>query len=430
MERIMSRINVICAAAALAVLVCTAPAVAATHATQPSAASSVSTAPSATAECLQKVDNHVVAPAPEIYSGAGGTPPVLAYYYQWFDPSSWDNKKDSPLLGKYSSDDMGAMCAHVLLAKGAGIDAFLVSWKVQGPNNRRLEALMQVAQAEGFKLGIVYQGLDHSRSPLDVGRIVGDLKEFESNYAGNPVFHIFGNKPLVIWSGTRSFATGDIERVTSPLRLSLTFLGYAQSPGEYERIAPFFDGDAYYWSSGDPLKTPGYAGRLKSMGAAVHRHSGIWVAPFAPGFDARQVCYPQPNGGSRKCGSINVERRNGATLRAGFEAARASSPDALGIISWNEWSERTNIEPSSEDGLRYLEVLRRLIGVNPQPSAAEVELAKQASIDLSSYDSESPPGRSYGGVIAVGVGLAVVLAFVIALRRQRLRHARKGGDER
>src|SRR5512138_753305 len=34
------------------------------------------------------------------------TIPVMAYYYIWFDPQSWDRAKtDYPLLGRYSSDD-------------------------------------------------------------------------------------------------------------------------------------------------------------------------------------------------------------------------------------------------------------------------------------------------------------------------------------
>ena len=51
------------------------------------------------------------------------------------------------------------------------------------------------------------------------------------------------------------------------------------------------------------------------MSDMVHRSGGRWVAPFAPGFDARLV------GGTRE-----VLRRDGATLRKEYAAAVASSP--------------------------------------------------------------------------------------------------------
>ena len=36
--------------------------------------------------------------------------PLLAYYYIWFDPGSWNRAKvDYPLLGRYSSDDKKVM---------------------------------------------------------------------------------------------------------------------------------------------------------------------------------------------------------------------------------------------------------------------------------------------------------------------------------
>ncbi len=56
--------------------------------------------------------------------------PVFAYFYQWFNPSSWDRaKRDLPLTGKYSSDDPHVLRDQVEAARAAGIDGFLTSWK-------------------------------------------------------------------------------------------------------------------------------------------------------------------------------------------------------------------------------------------------------------------------------------------------------------
>jgi hypothetical protein len=62
--------------------------------------------------------------------------PLLAYYYIWFDPTSWNRAKtDYPLLGRYSSDDQEVMRQHIRWAKAAGVDGFVVSWKTRAQSS-------------------------------------------------------------------------------------------------------------------------------------------------------------------------------------------------------------------------------------------------------------------------------------------------------
>jgi hypothetical protein len=315
--------------------------------------------------------------------------PVLAYYYQWFSKKSWDRAKvDYPLAGRYSSDDITIMQRHIAEAKSAGIDGFIVSWKSTATNNRRLEALMKVARTANFKLAVIYQGLDFSRDPLPVERIANDFDFFKRHYAPDPVFDVF-SKPLLIWSGTWEFSAADIERVTTPTRNSVLVLATEKSTNGYERISRYFDGNAYYWSSVDPQQHDGYEERLQDMASSVHDSGGLWIAPFAPGFDARLV------GGARE-----VPRRDGETLRAEYNAAISSSPDALGLISWNEFSENTHVEPSQrhrDSSLRELISLVRGPSVPQAPTAA---------------DSDDP-GRD--GILTVGAALLIVLLLAAAL---------------
>ena len=57
-------------------------------------------------------------------------------------------------------------------------------------------------------------------------------------------------------------------------------------------------------------------------------------------------------------GTQVVERKDGATLRQEMNAALQSAPDAVGLISWNEFSENSYVEPSRNYGRRYLDVLK------------------------------------------------------------------------
>ncbi len=344
----------------------------------------------------------VIAPASPARAAATPTAdpiPVLAYYYIWYTPTSWQRaKRDLPLLGPYSSDQAGVMRQHVSWAKGAGIDGFVVSWKSTPTFDARLASLVKIADAEHFKLALIYEGLDFGRRPLPVGRVAADLSLIADRYAHNPAFALFGRKPLVIWSGTWKFSTGAIASVMRQVGRRLQVLGSEKNVAGYQRIAKYVDGDAYYWSSAD-LTTPGYPAKLVAMGSAVHAHHGLWIAPAAAGFDGRLLGHPRV-----------VPRRNGATLRREFAAALTSSPDAVGLISWNEFSENSQIEPSRAFGYRYLRVVADILGARPP-----------AIVDFNS-DEQPAHGTSYGLPLLIGIGaLCVVSPGFLYYRRRRRR---------
>ena len=330
--------------------------------------------------------------------------PLLAYYYIWFNPSSWNRaKRDLPLLGNYSSDDERVMRQHVRWAKSVGINGFLVSWKSTATLDDRLSRLIKVADQEHFRLGIVYEGLDFTRKPLPIATVRHDFQRFASTFAADPAFKIF-NRPLVIWSGTWLYSEADIRSVTSLVRNRVLVLASAKNEKDYARVARDVDGDAYYWSSVNPSLYTNYGRKMRGLAAKVHARGGLWIAPAAPGFDARQVG-----------GTSVVPRNGGDTLRTELNTAATSSPDAIGLISWNEFSENTFVEPSHAFGSTALKVIADIRGTRPP--------------DVTAFDSEgtgvstAPLGISYGIVgLAVGfAGLVGVTTFIRHRRRSRLR---------
>jgi Glycosyl hydrolase family 99 len=365
----------------------------------PGAAPSPAATASRAAPASSSTSASSLTPSPSAGAWDMTSVPLLAYYYIWYDTSSWDRaKKDLPALGPYSSDDAAVMRQHIEWAKAAGIDGFLVSWKNTTTLDKRLATLVDVARQEDFKLGIVYEGLDFSRKPLPASQIAEDLDYFTAHYAADPVFRIF-DKPLVIWSGTWEFSTADIASVAGPRRDQLLILASEKSPDAFARIASLVDGDAYYWSSVDPYTMSGYQAKLTAMSAAVHDAAGLWIAPAAPGFDARLI------------GGTNVvDRKDGQTLSVEMNAALHSFPDAIGIISWNEFSENSYIEPSRTYGDRSLQVL--------------AGLRKTNLTTIEGVDSSSPggldPAPGIGRLVAVGlvVGIGAVGTGVIVRRRR------------
>jgi Glycosyl hydrolase family 71 len=337
-------------------------------------------------------------PASNMTAGKVSDPvPVLAYYYIWFDTQSWDRAKaDYPLLGRYSSSNIDVMRQHIQWAKAAGITGFIVSWKSTDKLNQRLEHLIKVADEENFKLGIIYQGLDFQREPLPVTQVDADLSYFIEHYADDPAFSIF-EKPLVIWSGTWKYSREDVQNVVLGKRDQILILASEKNVDGYSRLADLVDGDAYYWSSVNPDTFPNYAEKLTGMSAAVHANGGLWIAPASPGFDARLIG-----------GTTVVERKDGQTLQTQFNIALQSSPDAVGLISWNEFSENSHIEPSEKYDHRYLNVLANIRHV-PGPVVRDFD---------SSVPGDTLDKVGMDRVVALGsVGLLVIVGLFIIIRR-------------
>ena len=337
----------------------------------------------------------------------GGSPvPFLAYYYIWYDRSSWDRaKRDLPSLGPYTSDDAAVARQHIRWAKAAGITGFIVSWKSTPALNRRLELLMQVAAEQHFTLAIIYQGLDFNRRPQPVARATADLRYFDEHYAPNPVFQIF-EKPLVIFSGTWAFSVVDLESMTARLRPNLLILASEKNVNGFKRVQRLVDGDAYYWSSVNPETYPDYQGKLDKMADAVHAAGGLWIAPAAPGYDATLLG-----------GTMVVDRLDGDTLRREVRAAVLSGPDAVGLISWNEFSENSFVEPSRQYAERYLQVLSELNALPPPV------------VDLSGSTEDQPSATGgWGTVVARLAGLALVVAAIAIFPILRARR-RRGRSE-
>jgi hypothetical protein len=99
-----------------------------------------------------------------------------------------------------------------------------------------------------------------------------------------------------------------------------------------------------------------------------------------------------------------------------MNTALASTPDAIGLISWNEFSENTHVEPSEKYGTRYLEAISAFTEVNSpafvifdsdSPDAGQAEGAEE--------------GSSRGQITAVSIVMAVALLglTVIAARARK-----------
>lgn len=323
------------------------------------------------------------------------TMPIYAYFYQWYSTSSWDRAKaDYPLAGRYSSDDTAVIRTQVRQARAAGIDGFLTSWKDTPQLDRRLDRLIRVARRWHFDLGVVYEALDFDRRPLPIATVAKDMTMLVRTRARQLTSAYYG-RPVIIWTGTDEYTRADVQYVRDALGGRALLLAASKQPAGYERIADLVDGEAYYWSSADPA-SPSAAAKLAQMGAAVHAHGGIWIAPATSGFDGRTLAHTRV-----------IPRAGGDTLRRSLADAFASRPDGVGVISWNEWSENTYIEP----GQRYGdEEIRALTGYL---SAHKVVLPTRSA-------RSGSPGLRAALLLSAGSVLAAVVIWLVLARKSRV----------
>lgn len=327
-------------------------------------------------------------------------PPVFAYYYLWWSANHWRSALGSnyptgatplPLPATldstgcgarsrytgntltdvpsriYSQDDPGFLEADVRQAAAAGLSGFLVNWIGTGsaaqsatsnPYSARLRVLVDAVHkvnAAGipFKLWLSYKA---SARVLPASYISNDLAYFVRTYGSDSAFdRSQSSKVTMIWQGSRKYSVTTLSSVGGPLRSKLRILG-DETTWSADR-ARYLDGNAYYWSSQNPYSNPQSFQQLAVLAAAV-RASGanpdgtskVWVAPITPGYNK------ELSGGS-SC----VPRRGGQTIRTLYTGNGATHPNAFGLISWNEISEGSYIDPMTRYGYQDLNALSSLI---------------------------------------------------------------------
>jgi hypothetical protein len=325
------------------------------------------------------------------------TPRVFAYYYLWWSSAHWKSAlgpnypiNSSPLplpatIGAdgctthskyagntltdvpkkiYSQDDSGQIESDVREAAAAGLSGFAVNWVGTGtanqtvdsnPYSRRLQLMVDAvhkvnSQGIHFSLWLSYKA---SARILSQAQISNDLSYFLKKYGSDPAFdRVRSSKPTVIWQGSRKYPTSVLQQVSSKVRSKLRILG-DETHWSTAR-APYLDGDAYYWSSQNPYKNPQAFSQLSALASSV-RATGtnpdgsgkVWIAPLIPGYNKRLA-------GGSSC----VPRNGGNTLRTIYHGNLATKPVDFGLISWNEISEGSYVDPMTRYGSQDLSALK------------------------------------------------------------------------
>jgi hypothetical protein len=234
------------------------------------------------------------------HSQSRSDPLVLAFYYTWFDESSWTYDKLSDLpQTSYVSRDRAVMGRHIEQAQQAGIDAFVVAW--YGPSGEfnqteaNLAALLEEAAARNFKIAILFETNSPYINGLDA--VAGALRHAQEQHASHPAYLRVDGQPVLFFWRPQIFDVNTwrgLRDQTDPARNAVWV-----SEGVDTAYLSVFDGHYLYsntWSPPSDLNVTNqkFAGRVAT--ASQNFGAGkLWVATVMPAmFDPGKRQSPVP----------------------------------------------------------------------------------------------------------------------------------------
>ncbi len=277
---------------------------------------------------------------------------VYAFYFGWYTGESWGDARlaDRP-AAPYDSRDAGALGRHIDEARGAGIDAFLMSWF--GPKNDNLthqvfNMLLDQASARGFHVGAVVDMQDpgYNATVEEATQSLAYLINDRANHGG---YLRFQGKPVIYFWNQGRFTLAQwqaIRQQVDPDRNTIWVM-----EGTRTGLMPAFDGLYLFntaWAANPAATAVQWARRNNQAG-------GWFYTPTVhPGWDESAIA-------GRTNPTTPRARNNGEFLTNSWNGAAASGASIILIVSWNEYFENSHIEPSQQYGSQSLDVLRPLI---------------------------------------------------------------------
>ena len=298
---------------------------------------------------------------------------VLAFYYGWYGGPPRDktwvhwqgvntaagtiaNAPHYPASGPYSSLDTATIARHVAQAADNGITGLIASWwGREDRTNQQLTMLLKAATARKLK---VTAYIEQATSP---DALVADILYIHQRHMHNAAWLRLNGKP-VIFLFDRVLQTIGLDgwkaaqaKVEKAAPGAIVFAGTANSLDEIIARKPLFDilhiyslqFEASKHGDDDGWRQSFYENWVKAQGGLK-----ATTATVMPGFDDSHLPDREK--------PVTMERGDGSPYARLWQAAIAARPDWVLIVSFNEWHEGSEIEPSRQSGDRELVMTRGL----------------------------------------------------------------------
>lgn len=258
-----------------------------------------------------------------------------------------------PLIGLYDSGDPDALECHVLLMKLAGIDGVMVDWYGTDDFNdyaviqRNTQSLITWIKRAGLKFAICFE--DQTVPKLIAAGKITDaeavahgqatLQWMQTHWFSDPAYLKQNGRPVFLVFGAGYYQGEQWTKIFAPLPTPPQF--YTESEPRPPAVG------AFDW----PKPEDANAQNL------FYAHAQNWPDFIPVAFPRFQDFYAEA-GVQKSYGRI--DDRNGKTYTDTLERALQSRAPIVQLVTWNDWGEGTQIEPSVEFGYRDLEATQRL----------------------------------------------------------------------
>jgi len=268
-----------------------------------------------------------------------------------------------PLIGPYDGRDADVLEYHMLSARSVGIQGFVADW--YGPasyTDRVFTRMVEAAETYGLQLAVCLEEKaffpDYSRARtradvLEVAerhiRHVLETHVSSSAYLhvnGDPVFFMFDNSWQEGALGTHALTPAEMEQVMNRLPTDILWVRTHFDPA-YTGVAR-----GHFAWCGPPDYRNWFYETVKDQWREGEFE--YYVAATCPGFDDTGVW------GWGK-GPRVVERRGTQAYEETWREAIAAAPNAIQIVTWNDFEEGTTIEPSEEYGFTFVDLTEEFV---------------------------------------------------------------------
>jgi len=309
-------------------------------------------------------------------------PLVLANYFPWYDPRTWDtgctSTDDRPREGVYNSDEEAVISRHIGQAQSASLSGLAVHWFAPGDRtDHNLRKLLD-RSPEGFNSTVTF--LYHILPGVTQQGVIEALRYVMGTYGDHSRLLRVAGRALIFFSDMYRVPDGAGNRPASDQDVATAVARWAEiraavdpdrsswwvAEGERPEYLQVFDG-LYVYKIDHACcpetyrKAPRWAAMVRDWEAQTGQPK-LWVGTVMPGWD-------DLNSAQAHCADLRVssepfarDRADGAYYAQTWEAVLPTAPDLILVHSFNEWVEGSYIEPSHRFGDRYLQLTAEWVG--------------------------------------------------------------------
>jgi glycoprotein endo-alpha-1,2-mannosidase len=264
-----------------------------------------------------------------------------------------------PALGCYSVNDPAVLDIHMRQLLRSRVGVISVSWWGKDTyTDRALPLLFQAAERHGIRINFHIEPRLGSKR-RDASLVREAVVYLNDTYGKSPAFYRDadrGDRPMFYVYDSYLTKSDEWATILAPdgkntlrgTEYDSIMIGLWVRRNE-ERF--FLDGhfDGFYTYFATDGFTYGSSQRhWQKLSSWAHEHDKLFIPCVGPGYIDTRI-RPWNNRNTR-------DREEGAYYDRAFAAALAADPDFIGITSFNEWHEGTQIEPAIEketEGFRY-----------------------------------------------------------------------------